>query len=378
MTTAGPSRSFRLNLWLHRWTSLVATLPFLVLCLTGTVLIFHDEIDAALGVVPVSRAGELRIADSLATLAREVPDQRVVSIGLDPVGHPGVMLAVVADPLETGFDRARLLYFELATGRLLRGDEDPADTLTGFMLELHAEWFLGPIGRLLGALIGLLVVVSLLSSLVIYAPYMKKLAFGTIRRARGSRLTQLDLHNLIGAVVIGWALTVSVTGFLIGFSAVAIGLWQVTDLAQVRREFADTPAVDVRNPPVSAVRAIEAALKDAPSGWGVSSVIFPGTDYTTPSHYGVLTSGSDGLDARLVKAALVDARTGDVARRIELPTYLQAIFVSEPLHFGDYGGLPLKLLWTVCNLLTLFIVGNGAWLFFDRRRSRALTQERAA
>lgn len=378
MSAVGPSRWFRLNLWLHRWTSLVATLPFLVLCLTGTVLIFHDEIDAALGVVPVSRAGDMRVADSLATLAREVPDQRVLSIGLDPVGHPGVMLAVVADPQETGFDRARLLYFELASGRLLGGDEDPADTFTGFMLEFHAEWFLGPIGRLLGALIGLLVVMSLVSSLVIYAPYMKKLAFGTIRRTRGARLTQLDLHNLIGAVVIGWALTVSVTGFLIGFSTIALGVWQVTDLAEVRRELAGTPPVDVRNPPVTAAQAIDAALKGAPADWGVSSVIYPGTDYTTPSHYGVLTSGSEGLDARLIKATLVDAQSGEVTRRIDLPAYLQAIFVSEPLHFGDYGGMPLKLLWTICNLLTLFIVANGAWLFFDRRRTRGLAQERAA
>lgn len=46
------SRWFRFNLGLHRWTSLIATLPFLVLCLTGSVLIFHDEIDQAMGVVP--------------------------------------------------------------------------------------------------------------------------------------------------------------------------------------------------------------------------------------------------------------------------------------------------------------------------------------
>jgi uncharacterized iron-regulated membrane protein len=288
-----------------------------------------------------------------------------------------VLLAVVGDVNETGFDRARFLFFNLATGRLL-GDENPAETFTGFLLELHAEWFLGPIGRLVGASIGLLVVLSLLSSLAIYAPYMKKLAFGTIRRARGARLTQLDLHNLVGAVVIGWALTVSVTGFLIGFSNIAIAAWQLTDLAQVRREFAGAPPVDVRRPPVNAERAIEAALAQAPSGWGVSSVIFPGTDFTTPSHYGVLTMGSTGLEARLVKATLVDAHTGAVTRQLELPSYLQAIFVAEPLHFGDYGGLALKLLWSLCNLLTLFIVGNGAWLFFDRRRTRALAREAVA
>lgn len=227
------SRWFRLNLWLHRWTSVVATLPFLVLSITGTVLIFHDEVDAALGVVPASQAGESRIARCLATLAATAPDQRVLSLGIDPVGHPGILLAVIAEPQETSFDRARFIYLDLATGRLL-GNENPADTFTGFILELHAEWFLGPIGRLIGALIGLLVVISLLSSLVIYAPYMKKLAFGVIRRARGARLTQLDLHNLIGAVVM-------------------------------------------------AGRAIESAPRKAPQGWTVSSVIFPGTDFTTPS-----------------------------------------------------------------------------------------------
>jgi uncharacterized iron-regulated membrane protein len=126
---------------------------------------------------------------------------------------------------------------------------------------------------------------------------------------------------------------------------------------------------------VSADRAIEAALARTPPGWGLSSVIFPGTDYTTPGHYGVLTMGSTGLDARRVNATLVDATTGQVTRQLALPAYLQAVFVSEPLHFGDYGGLPLKLLWTTCSLLTLFIVGNGAWLFFDRRRSRTLARE---
>ncbi len=374
---AGTSRWFRVNLWVHRWTSVIATLPFLVLCLTGSILIFHDEIDSALGVAPVSQPGGSRIAESLRTLAAEMPDQRVLSVGLDPVGHPGVLLAVVGEPQETGFDRARLIYFDLATGRRLGGSENPADTFTGFMLELHAEWFLGPGGRLLGALIGLLVVLSLLSSLVIYAPYMRKLAFGTIRRSRGMRLTQLDLHNLAGAVVIGWALTVSVTGFLIGFSNVAIVVWQLTDLAGVRRELVDRPPVDVRHPPVDVEQAIDAALAKAPAGWTVSSVIYPGTDYTTPGHYGVLTVGASGLDARLVKATLVDARTGGVTRQIDLPAYLQAIFVAEPLHFGDYGGLPLKLLWTACNLLTLFIAANGVWLFFDRRRSRTLARAHA-
>ncbi len=368
-----PSRWFRINLWLHRWTSIVATLPFLVLCVTGIALIFHEELDAALGVVPgASVPTQSRIADCLAQATRDFPDQRIISVGLDPERHPGVFLVVLNALEATGFDGAKLSFYDLGTSKRL-GESDPSKTFTGVLLELHAEWFMGPLGRLLGALVGLLVTVSLLSGLVIYAPYMRKVVFGSIRWARGQRLTQLDLHNFIGAMVLGWAVVVSATGFMLGFSQVALGLWQYTDLSELRREFAQAEPVDVRSPPASAAQIIAAQEASAPPGWGVRSVIYPGTELTTPRHYGVIMGGSQGLDAQLLDVTLVDAATGKVARKIEMPAYLQAIFLAEPLHFGNYGGLALKLLWALCSLLTLFITLNGAWLFFDRRRARSLS-----
>mgnify|MGYP003918295757 CR=1 FL=1 len=40
-----------IRLWylVHKWTSLACTAFLLMLCLTGLPLIFHDEIDAAMG-----------------------------------------------------------------------------------------------------------------------------------------------------------------------------------------------------------------------------------------------------------------------------------------------------------------------------------------
>ncbi len=371
-------RWFRFNLWLHRWASLVATLPFLVLCVTGIVLIFHEEIDAALGVVPTNAAPtEARIVDCMNNVARDFPDQRVLSVGLDPEAHPGVFLVVVGPPQDTNFDRAKLAFYDLGTGHLL-GDADPSKTFTGFILKLHAEWFLGPAGRLIGALIGLLVVASLLSGLVIYGPFMRKVAYGVVRRDRGARITQLDLHNIIGAVVLGWALVVAFTGFLLGFSQVAFGVWQYTDLAELRAAYAHEEPVDVRAPPAPVAAVIGALEAKAPPGWGVRSVLYPGTEFTTPRHYGVIMGGSDGLDARLLDVTLVDAATGLALRKVEMPAYLQALFLAEPLHFGNYGGFALKIFWTLCSLLTLFITANGAWLFFDRRRARALAVQEAA
>lgn len=210
--------------------------------------------------------------------------------------------------------------------------------------------------------------VSLLSGLVVYAPHARRVAFGALRKGRGPRLLQLDLHNFIGAVVLGWALVVTLTGFLLGFGTLATGMWAQGELARVQAVHGGAP-VDARRPPIDVDAVHRAALSAAPEGWHVTSIIWPGTDYSTGRHYTVLVGGS-GLDERLVRVVLVDAETGAIPGTAQLPWYLKAITLSEPLHFGDYGGLPLKLLWTACTWLTLFITGNGAWLWWDRRRQR--------
>lgn len=373
MNASGPSRWFRFNLWLHRWTSLVATVPFLILCLTGTVLIFHHEIDEALGVVPsverVDAAAAQPLAKAVDRVLAKFPDERVLSVGLDPKEHPGVLLLVTAPNQATSFNDARLRYAQIATAELT--DEDSLDagkTFTGFLLDLHARWFLGPLGELIGALIALLVLVSLLSGLVVYAPYVKRIAFGVLRRGRGARLLQIDLHNFVGALVLGWAFVVTVTGFLLGFGSIAQLVWQQTELSALKRQYAGAP-VDARRPPVDVDRVHAATTAALPHGWHVVSMIFPNTDFSTERHYTVLVAG-EGLDERLFRAALVDAGSGEVSTLVQLPWYLKAIFLAQPLHFGDYGGLALKLLWTACTWLTLFITANGAWLWWDRRRKR--------
>lgn len=371
MSTAGNSRWYLLNLKLHRWCSLVATLPFLILCLTGTVLIFHEEIDAAMGVspaMPATGADHRPLAESVDAVLRANPDEKIIYLGIDRDHHPGLLLFNTVPHGDTNFNRARLVFTNMSTAERVENPAGDGETLTGFLLELHTQWFLGPMGELVGAVIALLVLISLVSGLVVYWPYARKVAFGVLRKGRGPRMRQLDLHNLIGVMVLGWAFAVTLTGFLLGFGTLATGLWSQQQLTLAQRLYTGG-AIDPRHPAINADHAHDAALTAAPPGWHVSSMLWPGTDYSTPRHYTVLVGGS-GLDERLVRVVLVDAVTGQVAATAELPWYLKAITLSEPLHFGDYGGLPLKLLWTLCTWLTLFITANGAWLWWDRRRAR--------
>lgn len=369
----GRSRWFRLNLWLHRWTSLVATLPFLVLCVTGSILIFHEEIDLAMGVVPtVQEAGGTNarpLAESVANVLAAHPGQSPLTVALDPDEHPGVVMVYTAPAAERDFAHAITSFTSLATAQPLT-TTDLTRTFTGVLLDLHAKWFLGPMGELIGAAIALLVLLSLLSGLVVYAPYVKRIAFGVLRRGRGSRLLQLDLHNFIGVVVLGWALVVTVTGLALGFGTLAVGIWRNTDLAAIQAQYAGQQAADLAHPKFDIDHVWRAALDAAPAGWHVISVTYPDTMFSTPSDYTVLVGGPSGLEERLFRVVLVSAHTGRVDAVTELPWYLKAIVVSQPLHFGDYGGLALKILWVLCSWLTLFITANGAWLWWNKRRKK--------
>ncbi len=366
-------RWFRINLWLHRWTSLIVTVPFLILCLTGAILIFHEEIDHLLGTVPESRvmpAGQSpRYDESITEVLAANPGQRIMSIGVDPEHHPGLMLIAAGPEGDPSFDAATILFTDLASGQLA-GDPIDGMTLTGFLLELHAQWFLGPVGELIGAFIALLVLISVVSGLVVYAPYAKRVLFGVLRKGRGSRLLQLDLHNFIGVVVTGWLLVVTLTGFLLGFATLATGIWQMTALAEYRDDEVFSKASYSPETAAPLSKVMSAANAAAPPGWQVTNVIYPGTDFSAPAHHTVLLTGGEGIEQSLFKVLIVEAQSGEVATTLQMPLYFKAILLSEPLHFGDYGGLPLKILWTLCTFLTFFITANGAWLWWDRRRRR--------
>jgi uncharacterized iron-regulated membrane protein len=74
------------------------------------------------------------------------------------------------------------------------------------------------------------------------------------------------------------------------------------------------------------------------------------------------------LTSRLLKPVLVYARTSTVTASRTLPLYLIALLVSQPLRFGDYGELPLKILWAVLDVLTIVVLWTGLVLWWQRRK----------
>ena len=95
----------------------------------------------------------------------------------------------------------------------------------------------------------------------------------------------------------------------------------------------------------------------------------------TPRHFIVWTKGSTPITSRLFTPAMLDAETGQLVTARGLPWYLRALQVSRPLHFGDYGGLPLKIIWALLDLAAIVVLASGVYLWLGKRKSsRTITQ----
>jgi len=125
-------------------------------------------------------------------------------------------------------------------------------------------------------------------------------------------------------------------------------------------------------------RAIRTAEKAWP-GHHLQFAVFPGTQLTGDHHFTLFMAADAGLAKRVPKLTLVDAATGELTVSSDAPWYIQALFVSGPLHFGDYAGTPLRVIWALFTLLTIILCISGLYLFIaklrGRRRDITLLQE---
>ncbi|MBW8721814.1 MAG: PepSY domain-containing protein, partial [Polaromonas sp.] len=96
-------------------------------------------------------------------------------------------------------------------------------------------------------------------------------------------------------------------------------------------------------------------------------IAFPGTSFSSPHHYTVFLRGKEPFNSRLLKPVLVDAGTNVLTASPPLPWYLTALLVSQPLHFGDYGGMPMQIIWALLDIATIIVLGSGLYLWLGRR-----------
>jgi len=351
----------------HKWTSLICTLFMLMLCITGLPLIFHEELDGLLEkqVVAEVPAGARKMSlDSLAVLAgKQYPAEKIRYIFWDNDDKNKIIFDLAAKP-DAPPEGSRYATLNVYTGKVL--DKPTTDGIMDIILKIHMNMFLGIGGKLFLGLMGILFVIAIVSGVVLYGRIMKKYDFGMVRKYRSNRLKWLDTHNLIGIVTLTWASVVGLTGVINTLSDVVLALWQQGQLKEMVAPYAQQQPLTGE---LSSLDSAMATAQKAAPHMEPRIVTYPGTMFSSKHHYAVFMRGNTALTSRLLMPALVDAKTGALTDARTMPWYVNTLFLSEPLHFGDYGGMPLKIIWALFDLATIIVLITGLYLWFARRKA---------
>jgi len=357
--------------WIHKWSSLVCTAFMLLLCLTGLPLIYHHEIGHLLGneVEPPALTAQRQAnppradLDSVIAAGKARYPDKVMMYMSQEADQPALWFLTMGkhanDPNFVS------IAIDARTARYVAEPPIEGGAVMAFLFHLHVDLFAGVPGKLFLGCMGLLLVVAIVSGVVLYAPFMRKLEFGAVRHGRSARLKWLDLHNLLGIVTLVWALVVGVTGVVNTLADVLLQVWQSTEIAAMVKPYEGLP-------PPAKLASMEESVARAQAlqpGMQVGFIAFPGTPFASAHHYGVYMHGDQTLTAKLYKPVLVDAGSGQVTDQRTLPWYLSTLLLSQPLHFGDYGGAGMKFLWALLDLATIAVLGSGLYLWLKRGRA---------
>lgn len=307
----------------HLWMGIALGIYILAISLTGSVLVFRPELNQALKPKPrtVAVTGKRLSRDELRQAAlRAWPGYKVFYVFEKRRPDP-------TDPTEIWLDRGgknrKMRLFDPYTGRDL-GDSVPWDYRFFLaMAEFHGSLVGGPPGRTVNGVGAVFLTLMGLTGLVLWWPgVMRWRRALTIDWKANWKRINFDLHSAIGiwmaAFVLLWGITGSYLVFPVPFEK---AVNQVFPLKQYR----PIPEASLENG--AGVRLIRVAEDDEP------------------------------IPQR--SRAPIQRSFGDwVLRWLSM------------LHFGNFGGVPLKVLWCLLGLAPMALFGTGALMWWNRVLSR--------
>lgn len=351
----------RFWIWAHKWSSLVCTAFLLVLCVTGLPLIFRGEIDHALGYgadgQATARPAPLAMVEAAGRVAR--PLGKIHFLVWEP-DKPGVITLSIAPPGAKSFFENENVLIDAATASPPSGGDRASPTQ--WLIDLHGTLLLGPMGPLALGVPAVLFIVALVSGVIIYGPFARKAGFAQVRVGKTKRTAWLDLHNMLGAVIMAWMLVVGATGLINTWGASIIQFWQMSELSTFAAQ--GTPPTG-RTAPIDTI--VDAARARYPA-FQPYFVAYPGSIMAGERFHAVYLRGPEGLKEHIFQPVLVDSVTGQVIAAPTPPWYVSALALSQPLHFGDYGGVTLKVLWALLDLTTISVLVSGLVLTVSKGR----------
>ena len=346
----------------HVWAGLTIGALFCLMSLSGSVLVLRPAIEDQLrpGWTPKSAA---RPSQVLTEAARNIA-----------IRWPSAKIASISFPVRTGLPIE--FAIRTAAGPLrVFADARSGEVLGAFTLswldwltDLHHHLQVESIGKKIVGSIGIALFLSSLTGLMIWAirPARWARLFG--KRTLASRPpTSFDWHRSVGVVGNVLLLFVSATGITIAFPQTIERLMGGPVGPPPPRRM-DRLAADPRAH--AALEQYMAAANRAVRGGTVRQLRLAASP-DRPVTARLSTPGDLRLEGSTrVSLEAGTARVIAIERPEDLPLPNRIVQAATPLHYGEWGGTSVRILWFFIGLMPAVLFVSGIWMWWGPVKAR--------
>ncbi|RAI99751.1 putative iron-regulated membrane protein [Chitinophaga skermanii] len=336
---------------IHSLAGIIAGALLLLLSLTGSLLVFSDEIDEAMHpmLFHVQPQGERKPLDSIYQAAAKSLEGNPIMNILRLPQEPNATCILRA---EYGPERRIYVVVNPYTAEVI-AQRSNTGYFSGWVMYLHFTLLSGFKGAWVILITGILFAISIITGIIIYRKsFAKVLTFKTKLEWRNKNRRWRNLHRIIGVWALIFNLIIVVTGIMMEIKVVNARkngkVIQSTDLSAISFDALYTKAKEVF--PDLRIMGIRTPKKQG------DPVLFMGN-----------TGGTKFFGEYNSSVAL--SATGEVKKLTNLnkATFGQKFQACiAPLHFGNFGGLFVKIIWCLLGLTPGILALSGSWILYKR------------
>ncbi len=363
MTSIFSSDQIRSQLSVHRIFGMASAAILYLVCLSGTVVVFHNEL-LRLEQPEVEETFELpaqyhakiinEYLQRIAPQREALPETVYLVMPTQDLPRPHVT---------DGIDE----WYLDAQGEFLQQPDTPwTEMITGLHTHLHLPHVLG------SAIIGLtgVLMTALIFSGVVAHPTIFKDAF-RLRRQAADRLQATDWHNRLSVWGLPFHLMIGITGAFMGISTVLVGVlaalyFDNNQEQAIAAVYGDDPVVESRSGSVDYPTALANLEQHAPAAEPIYLALH------RPGQTDQLLEIAARLPDRLTYSEIyrfdADGQLINHQGLADGPIGRQVAYSTYRLHFGNFASLQVKVLYAMMGIALSMVCVYGVNIWLSRKK----------
>lgn len=345
---------------IHVWIGLICGAFLCITCLSGSIAVFRPQLQAAFS--PKITAADSRpqadINDAAARVLAANPEARITRVGLPTSGWNAFLFT-----MDSGEKKSRRIVVDAATG-MIAGEENLP--WLDWIIDLHHNLLFGKTGRLCVGVVGIILFLTSATGLIM-SLLRQRLAwksFVTVTTSGPRHRFYFDLHRASGLWAYAFLTLLSFTGMALGFPDA------------FRLVFGQRPAVAKTKPAKgqnfkSLKEYVEISRAALPNDAQVTELRLP-------------KSAKDAISVRFrMPGDLGDAGRNELSlaaggnvlgirKTADDPVGVRIQSAFTPIHYGEVGGIAIRILWSLAGITPLILYVTGLLFFFRKKPQRRL------